>query len=74
MTPWDHVREAERLVGEAEAISDTAQSMALSQLGLLHVGLARAKGELAEYDPTAAFGRASARVKSIGRVHPWRQT
>ncbi|WP_242892627.1 hypothetical protein [Actinomadura litoris] len=74
MTPHDHIREAERLAAEAKDAADVEQVVALSHLGLLHVGLARAKGELAEYDPTANLARACSRVESIGRVHPWRRT
>lgn len=72
MTPWDHVQEAERLAGKAEADAAYAPdcSIAWAHLALVHIELAKAKDMLAGPPTVAAMDQALSKARSIGRVYP----
>jgi hypothetical protein len=70
MTPLEHVAEAERLAGKAEAAADPADSVRWSHLALVHIELAKAKDMMTGPPTVAAMDRALTKARSVGRVYP----
>lgn len=64
MTPWEHVREAERLADLAEH-AEHADALAWAHLALVHIELAKAKDLMAAPGPIAPKA-----VRTVGRVYP----
>jgi hypothetical protein len=69
MTPWEHVREAERLAALAEH-ADPGDSVRWSHLALVHIELAKAKDVMAAPGPVAAMDEALTKARTVGRVYP----
>jgi hypothetical protein len=63
VTPWEHVREAERLAALAEH-ADPGDSVRWSHLALVHIELAKAKDLMERPGPVAP------KVRTVGRVYP----